>query len=1112
MNKFSVLALGALLAPLFMLHAGDETPDPGKLLVRERTVYVPYEKLKETFEKEGHGVFLPYEEFLKLWNAGQPKEKPIEEIKPPAEAVIAGGSYIGVAKETAVRFEVTYKIKALGKNWSELALPLKNVAVETVTLSDPQAVFAPRGDGYVIILPKPGEYTLSLAFSVHVDSKPGQRKIEFGIPPTAVSRLELSIPEKDLRVEVTPKMAATVATPSPEGDSTKVLAFVGNADQVAVTWMPPVSKIEKGEAITIATQAIHVELGERILRLDTTVSYKIERNEEDIFRVRLPADMRLLSVKGNNIREWGTENGILAVHLHSPAKDAYALVLRFERILEKTPEKLEVPFPVVVGALREDGYITLAHESGLRLRVETSGGLSQIDPRELPDALKLPNLLAGFRYLAHPLSLILKIEQVQPQIQSSVTAVIGMGLDEDTLSGWVDYQIAKVGIFALRLKFENRWEVVSVGDPQTVEDFQSAATAGEGTYKILTVNLKNKALGAFRLPFKFNGASHATPGQVLLEPIQVLDTQQDKGIFGVSAPKAFKLTTLERAKTASADVRLLVASGLLSQLPADFELPLAYSYNQQPASVKIALERRQTEIIATGYHTIIVSEAGLEMMFKLEYLINFAAVDKLQFSLPSSIDDKLFDVKCPGFKEKKKLSEKDGRSTWEISLQDKVLGSVAVSITYKENLKGLEPEKPQELLIPDIRAEEVNASTGFIAVRKESALEIEPKATNLELLEAVNLPAEMRSSNVYLAFRYFQPERALALKLTRHVPLDVANTVVDLMRVQFVVSEEKKLTVRADLWVENAKGEQYLALSLPANASIRALAVSGVGVSALKRNDGATLVKLSSANAFPVPIQIIYAPPADSGSKMGLFGSMEIKTLEVLGGVPVNKIEADLYVPEDYAYIGFGGTLHPRPAENQVSNTLGWITAAAHGQKEELVIEHGDTRRFPVTPPLLNAFNTDGRRFRFQTLAPIGVIGFRYCDRKLFSFFDFTIFAGALGLGWFLTQRRKVSALWLCLGFVTVPLCMGWFVTSDFGEPFAAWLSAGLLLSVALLLSGGWRNWRESRLMTAPDPFLEEAPAATTVGGTETEKKEDPAPEIPHENAAGSETDDAPKA
>ena len=49
-----------LFASAFFIRAGEEPqpqPDgpPSKVLVRERTVYVPYEKLKETFEKEGRG-------------------------------------------------------------------------------------------------------------------------------------------------------------------------------------------------------------------------------------------------------------------------------------------------------------------------------------------------------------------------------------------------------------------------------------------------------------------------------------------------------------------------------------------------------------------------------------------------------------------------------------------------------------------------------------------------------------------------------------------------------------------------------------------------------------------------------------------------------------------------------------------------------------------------------------------------------------------------------------------------------------------------------------------------------------------------------------------------
>ena len=35
--------------------------------VREQTIYVPYSKLRDVFEQKGRGVFLPYEEFQKLW-------------------------------------------------------------------------------------------------------------------------------------------------------------------------------------------------------------------------------------------------------------------------------------------------------------------------------------------------------------------------------------------------------------------------------------------------------------------------------------------------------------------------------------------------------------------------------------------------------------------------------------------------------------------------------------------------------------------------------------------------------------------------------------------------------------------------------------------------------------------------------------------------------------------------------------------------------------------------------------------------------------------------------------------------------------------------------------
>ena len=1110
----SLIIVGLLFtAAAFNLISGEE-PDgpPSKVLIRERTVYVPYEKLKETFEKEGRGVFLPYEEFLKLWNAGQPKEKPPEEVKPPADAVIAGGTYVGVASENAVRFEVTYKVRALGKNWSEIVLPLKNVAIETATVSDPLAVFAPKGDGYTLVLPKPGEYTLTLAFSVRVDLKPGQRRIEFGIPPTAVSRLEITIPEKDLRVDVQPKMAATVATP--DGNSTKVLAFVGNASQVSVTWMPPSGKTEKGNAIVIASQGAAVKLGERILHIDTSINYRIESNEEDAFRIKMPADMRTLSVTGNReIRDWTEKDGVLTVQLHAPVRDTFSLVLRFERILEKTPEKLDISFPVAVDALREDGFVTVSHDAGLRVRVENSTGLSQIDARELPEGLRAANLLASFRYVAHPLALALKIETILPQIQSSVKSVAIIGIEEDTLTGWVDYTISKVGIFTVKLKFPERWRVVSVGDPQTIEDFQ---TVVQGTEKILTVNLKNKAIGNFRVPFVLAGPGRAAAGELTLETVQVLGTQQDAGVFGVSAPKAFKLTTGERNKMTSANVQELVKTGLLAQLPQDFDLPLAYSYTAQPASVKVAIERRQTEIRVNGLHTIVVTESGFEMRHKLGYFIVYAGTDKLAFSMPSSLDDKLVDVKCAGMKEKRKVSDANGRSKWEILLQEKTLDLVVVDIIYKESFKGLEPEKPQDIVIPDIRAEDVSSQTGYIAVRKESALEIKPESTNLTRLDAVNLPPEMRPSagaaNVYLAYSYTQGERSLTLKLTRHVAVEVSSTIIDLMRATFVVSDEKRLTANLELYVENARGEQYLALALPKNATVRGAAVNGVSVSPLKREeDGGTLFKLASG-AAPFWVRIVYAAPIESTpTRMGWLGGLEVQTPEVLGAPglsapPVNKIEVDLYVPEDYAYFGFGGTLHRRDYGDVTSNTFEWIKQSI-ASPERQPIADGNLASLPSVSGINDSFTTMGKQFRFRTLAPRGNVSLSYCDRKLFTLLDVLLVIAAFAGGWFLVRKRRFSPLWICAGLIFIPMCWNWLCTGDFGEIPRSLYAAGVLLAVFFVLVkaiSAYRNWREEVIARAPDPFLEDAPGPDAVVPAEVQQptvEPDASPEPPVSDA-----------
>ena len=44
--------------------------------IREQSIYIPYEKLREVFEREGRGVFLPYDRFMALWKAARDADAP----------------------------------------------------------------------------------------------------------------------------------------------------------------------------------------------------------------------------------------------------------------------------------------------------------------------------------------------------------------------------------------------------------------------------------------------------------------------------------------------------------------------------------------------------------------------------------------------------------------------------------------------------------------------------------------------------------------------------------------------------------------------------------------------------------------------------------------------------------------------------------------------------------------------------------------------------------------------------------------------------------------------------------------------------------------------------
>jgi len=1050
-------------------------------VIREKTVYVPYEKLQAVFEQKGRGIFLPYEEFLELWQAAQPKPPKPEPDTPPADAVIRGGKYTGqvAADGKTARFTFECEVEALKKGWSEIELPFQNVAVESVSLSDAKALFSSRpaadgsSGGYALFLPQAGRYQATLEFSVRVVPEPGKKTLSFGIPATAVSRLELSIPEEDVRVNVEPVLAVTQQKTLEK--TTQVLAFLGNSREVSVTWMPPAGKVSGDGAVVFAEQSIRTYLGERILGIGTEIRYQVHRGQVDTLRVRIPEATRLLAVRGDNIREWLEEDGVLVVRLHSPLEaTSYGLSLSFERILPETPPTLAVPFPRVEEVTRESGFVTLGHEDGLHVRVADRTSLSQLDRDEVPEPLR-KNALVSFRYQAHPIALELQVEKITPVIRSFTTSVVSLGRDEDVWIGWIDYSITRAGVFRFDIRVPSRWSVESVGEEGKVEDFQ---TTDSGDVRTIQVSLKSKGIGNFRLPFHLTADGSAVTGETTHSPPIVVGSTEDRGLFGVSAPRAIDVTTISREKMVSAAVDQLFNAGIMSQIPEGSSNPLTYSYREQPASVKLDLKAKTTEIDALAQHLVEIADGGIKFTHIIDFEILYAAVDRLTFSAPTSLDN-LLKVEAKEKKEVRRVGTDEDRTLWEIVLQAPTLGAVSVTVNHERELKGLESGRPYAHTVPIIHATEVRSEKGFVAIRKEGTLEIVPQPVNMEPIEAGALSDKLRRGQIYSAFRYFAQDPSLDLTLTRYEYQPLATTVVNLIRLKSALSEERKLKTQAMLFVQNTD-RQFLELALPPE-TILSMSVAGKTQQPRKRKDGAgTLIQIPPG-AFPV-VFVYEEKLADTA--MGSLGGARMRTVEVLEGVPVSKLELELYLPPEYTYLRWAGNLRPRKSTapslwSRFKYLLAQATGNAPGVAAAATQQAAPFAPVTVAGPLdVNVPTRGSVPFYFETMAPVGNLSFTYVDRSIYSLGDFVAFLGAIALGYFLLARRRWPASRVAILLVFLPLALTWFATGPLVEVFTSVLAGGvaaLAVTVGMQLTEKLRERRAERLAFAPDPYLEEA-------------------------------------
>ncbi len=1079
--------------------ASDDASKPEPPVLHK--IYVPFRDLGKIFEKEGEGVFLPYEEFLSLWRRAN---RPTSVEGPPVSAAIRAASYEGEAKGDLVTLDATFEVEVLAPGWQRIALPFAGAGIEEATVEGEPALVLPRPKGvYELLLRDPGRRTLVLRLRVPAKREGDDLKASFSLPPVPLSRLRLDFPGRATDVDVRPRIASSTE-PQP-GGTTRLVAFLGAVDHIELTWRQKEEQAPAEQPLVFAEVQHDVRADPGVVRTETVASLSILRSPLTHLAFSVPADVVVLYVQGDGLRTWErSDDGTrLDLDLRDPVRERWQVKLGLERPLPPLPAELSIPLPRLEGVERETGFLRLLSGEGIKVESVATDGLLQVDLAEMPDALrKAPGGRAeAWRFPTRPGDVRVRAESLLPRVSAGVGQRVTIRPEGTGLAASVALRVERAGIFSVDLDLPGDLEVteVHVKGPVGYDDHQVREVDGR---RVLTVSFTDRLLGEALVEVKGRRATPlpaegATVGESSFEiPLLRFPTADFvQGYLALHVDPSIEHREAKRTGLVPLDPNAPAAE----EPPAEPALPpLArrFEYLQGDLALTLALKRRAPSVEAEVQTSLRFEPDRVRVQTTLDYRVSYRGVDTFRFTAPLSLKDRLHldleGVQLLGPEAVEVEGKEPTRGLWTVKLPADRLGAVPIALQVDDVPEAaLASGTSRRFEVPTFVPMAAEGGplpnvTHYVSVRRDPLLEITTeKLDRAEEIDARELPAPLRGEDDFLALRAYEPEWAATLVVTRHDYEPVAEVVISHLHLDTVVHQDRA-TTEAYFVVRN-NDRQSLRLRLPHGASIRALTVDGQSRAPRQGEPGEediVLVPLQTGRAKDDAFTVALVYDHDVKLSSGLVFDDWTLSSPVPLDVKADLLTWRVYPPANLEYVGVGGTVEPAEPYRSWFGSLvqGLFRSIGPTLPQAETDVAGEVRGFqsPLQTP------RDGRWLLFHNRLGTGTVEIRGVKPGLFAFVSLLFFALALTLGLVAGRRLARSRLGegaFFVGAVVVVLALLVPAGKGSAQVLDAVLYGLLLAAVVRFLARALAAARARRAAAAAAAPPSEPPASLPEGG-----------------------------
>lgn len=872
--------------------AASEQPMPeaggaGDPPVLERLIYVPFQNVRAVIERQKGTVFLPYAEYLRLW---QRAETAAAMDGPAADAVITEAHYKASIEKDQARITASLTVQVLGKPWAEVPVRFGKAAVGKVSggNADNPVILRGTGDGaYSLLLPAKGEHKIELELTAAVHTSPDGRSLQLEIPPVGITTFELIVPEARQSVELEPKLVTLPV--EGEAGRTHVKASLGSTRTVSVTWRPEAGLRPEMDLLANVENDLAVSIADGLVHTAANLTYRVLRGDLTQAQIAVPKGHRILDVTARDaaIKGWKSEDEenrrLITIELLAAARKEVTFEIRTE-----APQP-SAAFDVAgvagdgtvhgihaVGVVRESGRLIVSRSDDLTLAVERQQGVVRVDASEFDSARRRPNA-EYYRFYSPQFTLRVEAKPVEPRLIVAQTARLVFGDDELRLFSDLRYEIDRAGVFSIAVRVPAGVTIDGVVSP-VLDRFD---VSGEGAERTLNIALRGKQQGT--LLFRVTGHRALTderePGaeaQPLSLPIlEPLAVERETGDVLVFAPPGLEVVTDPDGLVGLFAANEAPQVQELGNIPlGEARLVSAWSYNRRPVAFAVRTSRRPTRLSARTGTTVRVRQELTEVSAQVEFLVEYAGIDTFRIAVPEAVADRTQIESVAGgtIKQRTRAEQpEDGWVTWTVVMQRDVLGRQRFHVTWdvprgapaaagdeaadKESLAewayAIRPPRAlgspgknggDEIPLTKIDGELLVLRDRSLAVSSSDlAAELEP--IDVRELEFLSVSGELAASaeaqqkraatssgdaaqTAVLAYRYHAQPVELTISARRYEIGEVVETVISRALIEVVIGRDGGRTYSCRYRLRTSE-RQRLAVELPAKSRPLGVSIDG---------------------------------------------------------------------------------------------------------------------------------------------------------------------------------------------------------------------------------------------------------------------------------------------